>query len=81
MGLFYLLVIARTDRNSGKCWIGTKAHRLTGPREHRRFGHGEAQATPQHLVGTGRGRIELGPSLTSGGGGGSSAPKVILRHP
>lgn len=57
MGMFYLVVIARTDRNGGKCWAGTKAYRLAGPREHRgvsgRSGDGEAQAAAQHPRGDG----------------------------
>lgn len=49
MGMFYLLVIARTDRNNGKYWVGTKVHRLAGHREHKNSvsgssGNGEAAA-------------------------------------
>lgn len=66
MGKFYLVIIARTDRNGGKCWAATKMHRLLGPREHRavsgRSGGEEAQAASQHPGGTGRRRTEVGSS-------------------
>lgn len=84
MGMFYLLVIARTDRNSGKCWIGTKAHRLAGHREHRTLCLGDLgmeRLQFSTLGGTGRRRTELRPShpqsLTAGGGE-SSAPRLSL---
>lgn len=84
MGVFYLIVIAKTDRNSGKCWIGTKVLRLASSREHRTLGdlgmerHRLQLST---LGGTGRGRTELGTShhqsLTTGDRE-SSAPTLSL---
>ena len=83
MGMFYLVIIARTDRNGGKCWAATKAHKLLGPREHRpvsgRAGDGEAQAAAQHPRGTGRGRTEVGSSCAqslAAGGTESSASRL-----
>lgn len=85
MGIFYLLVIARTDRNNGKCWVGTKAQRLAGHREHKNsvcLGDlGMERLQLSTLGGTGSGRTELGPSrpqsLTAGASE-SSAPRLSL---
>lgn len=83
MGKFYLVIIARTDRNGGKCWAATKMHRLLGPREHRavsgRSGDEEAQAASQHPGGTGRRRTEVGSSRVqspTAGDGQNSASRL-----
>lgn len=33
MGMFYLVVVGRTDRSGGKYWAGPRMHRLAGLRE------------------------------------------------
>lgn len=88
MGMFYLIVIARTDTNSGKCWIGTKAHRLASPREHRtvsgKSGDGEAQAAAQHPWRHRERKDRAGTQPHSEPDcrwQGKLCPKVILGHP
>lgn len=57
MGMFCLVLVARTGQNGGKCCAAAMVRRSLRPMEHRavslRCGDGEAQAAAQHPRGWG----------------------------